>query len=220
MTINDYLLNTIKYIKVNILNDKDDDFEYKFNENEKYVNIKLNKKYFNKFVEFLKEKNIEFNVFPTERKVSIKFPFHNGKRLLKTKFFNMDVYFMDDKYFIKDKNNVVKSWIDFFEAIDPEYLNLMERIVDNIELSVFRNEKGMVISKKTFYLDPKNGLYEKKEKLINGEWKITYQPVTSDVFKLFRLIFKFYDKVEIEKLLDFEFFKEIVSKTKYYKYLK
>ena len=60
---------------------------------------------------------------------------------------------------------------------------------------------------------------EKKEKLINDEWKVTYQLVTTNLHQIFRMFFKFFDEIPLNELADFNKFKEIIMNTKYKTYI-
>lgn len=189
------------------------------------VKFKVPKTLYNEMTASLEKENFDFEIIPQERKMELNFPRYNGKKLLKTKPFSFNVFFVDSAALktvetIKDKSELnIKNWAEFFETIDPEYRNTIKQIVDTISIATHKNEYNKIISKKTYWLDYQNGLFEKKEKFMNGEWHITYQPVTTNLFQVFRMFFKFFDELPLNELADYNFFKEIVSKTKYKNYL-
>jgi len=192
---------------------------------DKTLKLKIPKELFNDISANLEKQDHDFEVIPSERKIELNFPRHNGKRLLKTVPFRMNIYFVDAAA-LKTAENIenkaelnIKNWADFFETIDPEYRNLFKQIIDGISIAIHKNEYNKIISKKTYWLDFRDGLFEKKEKFVNDEWIITYQPVTSNLYQVFRMFFKFFDEVSMEELADFNKFKEIVSKTKYKTYI-
>jgi len=219
---NNYVMETIGQFRKNIIKSKDE-IVYEFKEDEYQIIMKIDKKHYNQITTELKKADIDFEVIPAEKKLEIKYPRYNGKKFLKTKPFKIVVYFVDIEKMLekkKNKDSKVSSWSEFFEVIEPEYKNLFKKIVDNITIAVFKDEYNNIISKKTYYLDFNDGLFERKEKLINGEWVIMYQPVTSNLTQVFRMFFKFFEQVPIDELTSFEKFKEIVSKTKYKNYIK
>jgi len=188
---------------------------------DKTIKLKIPKEAFNDIVMNLEKDDLDFEVIPSERKVDMKYPRHNGKKQLKTQPFKMVIYFVENaalKTVENLKNNEdihIKNWGEFFEIIDPEYRNLFKKIIDNIVIALHKDEYNKVISKKTYWLDPNDGLYEKKEKFVNGEWRISYQPVTSNLYQVFRMFFKFFDQVPLKELADFNKFKDIIANTKY-----
>jgi hypothetical protein len=103
--------------------------------------------------------------------------------------------------------------------IDPEYRNLFIHIINGIPIATHKNEYNKIIAKKFYWLDPKDGLFEKKEKLVNDEWKVTYQLVTTNLHQIFRMFFKFFDEIPLNELADFNKFKEIIMNTKYKTYI-
>jgi len=215
-----YLLDTIGYFRTKYLPEKVE-INYSSEEDNKKIKLKIPKEHFNSMSALLEQDELDFEVIPMERKIEMKYPRFNGKKLLKTKHFKMDIYFVDPTALktvenIKNKEELhIKTWSDFFETIDPEYRNIMKKIIDGISIAVFKNEYNKIISKKSYYLDFKDGLYEKKEKFINQEWVITYQPVTSNIQQVFRMFFKFFEEVPLNELADFSKFKDIISKTKF-----
>jgi hypothetical protein len=189
------------------------------------IKMKVPKSKFNELVKKFENDNVEFEVIPSEKKITMMQPRYNGKNLLKTQPFDVEIFFVEDKSLkkmeeLKEKKDIdIKTWDDFFEVIEPEYKNLLKRIIDNITIAIFKNEYNKVISKKNYYLDFKNGMFERKEKLVNDEWKITYQPVTKDIYQVFRMFFKVFDKIPLNELADYDNFKKIVSNTKFKRYL-
>lgn len=189
------------------------------------IKFKIPKEEYNSITQKLEADEIDFEVIPTDRKMVLVFQQHNGKKLLKTKVFHLDIFFVEYAALrnvenIKNVNDLnIKNWTDFFELIDPEYRNLITRIVNGIPIATHKNEYNKVISKKIYWIDPINGLYEKKEKLINDEWKVTYQHVTNNLHQVFRMFFKYFEDTTLNELTDFDTFKQIVSKTKYKLYL-
>jgi len=185
------------------------------------IKFKIPKEEYNDLTQQLENDDINFEVIPSDRKMELVFPRHNGKKLLKTKTFNIDIYFVE-KAALKTLENIenaqelnIKNWSDFFESIDPEYRNLITRIVNGIHIASLRNEHNKVISKKTYYIDPIKGLMERKEKFVNDEWRITYKYVTSNLFQMFRMFFRFFDEIPLNELADFNRFKKIIENTKY-----
>jgi len=222
--IKKYAEHTINYFRKNYVT-KGLEINYQLI-GEELLKFKIPKDEYNSITQKLKDDDIDFEVIPSDRKMELDFPQHNGKRLLKTKFFKMDVYFVETAALktvesitnAKDLN--IKNWSDFFEMIDPEYRNLLIHIVNGIPIAVHKNEYNKIISKKVYWIDPKDGLSEKKEKLVNDEWKVTYQHVTNNLHQLFKMFFKHFEETDFNELADFNRFKEIVSKTKYKTYLK
>ena len=222
--VKDYMLNSIAYFRKYYLKSTEE-ISYNILEDGNGIKFKIPKSLFNEVSTNLKTDDFDFEIIPAEKKMELMFPRHNGKKLLKTQPFKFIIYFVEpvaikDVTEIKDKESLnIKTWADFFEIIDPEYKNLMKKIIDNISIAVHKNEYNKVISKKTYFLDFTDGLFERKEKFVNDEWKITYQPVTSNIHQVFRMFFKFFDQIDLNELADFELFKRIVSQTKYKYYL-
>lgn len=221
--IQTYAENTITYFRKNYI-PKGVEINYELL-NDTTIKFKIPKDHYNHITAELEKDDFDFEVNPQDRKMELKFPQHNGKRLLKTKLFDFAVYFVDIAALktvesIKDKSELnIKNWADFFEQIDPEYRNLFKQIVDGIPIATHKNEYNKVISKKAYWLDPQNGLFEKKEKLLNEEWRITYQSVTTNIYQVFRMFFKFFEDTPLNELADFDLFKKIVLNTKYKTYL-
>lgn len=188
---------------------------------EETIKMKVPKDLYNSMTASLKSENQDFSINPQERKMELRYPYYKNKKLLKTKHFNFNIFFVDPaalkpRESLEDiKNLNIKDWADFFETIDPEYRNIFKKIVDGVSIAVHKNEYNKVISKKTYFLNLKDGLYEKKEKLIGEEWVISYQPVTQNVNQLFRMFFKYFEQATINELADFDKFKEIVSASKF-----
>jgi len=223
MEITDYAVNTIDYFRSMFI-PKKTEINYSMVD-DKTIKMKIPKDLFNEISSNLEKDEQDFEVIPSERKIELKYPRHNGKRLLKTSPFIIDIYFVDHAALktvesIQDKVELnIRTWSDFFETIDPEYKNLFKHIIDNIVVAVHKNEYNKIISKKSYHIDYRDGLFEKKEKFVNDEWRITYQPVTSNLYQVFRMFFKFFDEIPLEELADFNKFKEIVEKTKYKNHL-
>jgi len=223
METKDYAQHTITYFRNNYIPEKTE-INYELVD-DKTIKLKLPKDIFNEVSAELEKDNIDFEVIPSERKIEMKFSRHNGKKLLKTVPFLFTIFFVD-KAALKTLENIenkaelnIKNWAEFFETIDPEYRNMFKKIIDGISIAVHKNEYNKVISKKAYHIDYNDGLFEKKEKFVNGEWRISYQPVTSNLYQVFRMFFKFFDEVQLTELADFNKFKDIVSKTKYKTYL-
>jgi len=224
VNIKKYAEHTINYFRKNYIT-KGLEINYQLIDNNK-LKFKIPKEEYDSLTKKLKEDDIKFEVIPSERKMELEFRQHNGRKLLKTKTFNMDVYFVD-KAALKNVENIlnakdlnIKNWSDFFEMIEPEYRNLLIQIINGIPLATHKNEYNKVISKKIYWIDPKDGLFEKKEKLVNDEWKITYKLVTNNLHQIFRMFFKHFEKTPFNELADFDFFKNLVNKTKYKTYLR
>lgn len=221
--IKEYAENTISYFRSNFI-PQGIEINYELVD-ETTIKFKVPKDLYNNMTSELEQNKYDFEIIPQERKMELKFPRHNGTKLLKTKPFNFNVFFVDPAALktaetIEDKAELnIKNWSEFFETIDPEYRNLFKQIVDTIGIATHKNEHNKIISKKTYWIDFQNGLFEKKEKFIKDEWVISYQPVTSNLFQVFRMFFKFFDEVPLNALADFVMFKEIVSKTKYKNHL-
>lgn len=219
----EYAEHTINYFRKNYVSDGLE-INYQLI-NDDTIKFKIPKDEYNAITQKLKEDDFDFEVIPSDRKMELEFPMHNGKKLLKTKNFHFDVFFVETAA-LKNVENIqskadlnIKNWSDFFDMIDPEYRNLLIHIINGIPIATHKNEYNKVIAKKIYWLDPKDGLFEKKEKLINEEWKVTYQLVTSNLHQVFRMFFKFFEEVPLNELADFEKFKSIVSNTKYKTYL-
>jgi len=218
----EYLINSFEYFKQQFLTDVE---HYDYKSNDKGMRFKLPKSLFDRLSNKLKEDSYKFEVIPAEKKMIVHFPRHNGKKLLKTKPFEFLIYFVEDNALkpeekiqkTTDKN--IKDWVSFFEMVEPEYKNTMKKIIDKIVIAEHKNEYNKVISKKTYFLDFNEGLFERKEKLVNDEWVVSYQPVTKDLYNVFRIIFKFFEKIPLNELASIEKFKEILSKTKYRKHV-
>ena len=223
MEIKEYAEFTIELFRKNYI-PKGIEINYKLVD-DKTIKLKIPKDLFNDISAKLETDSLDFEVIPSERKIEMKYSMSNGKRQLKTRHFMFNVFFVDDAALktvesIKDKAELnIKNWSDFFESIDPEYRNLFKQIIDGISIAVHKNEYNKVISKKSYHIDYHDGLFEKKEKFFNDEWRITYQPVTSNLYQVFRMFFKFFDEVPMNELADFEKFKEIVSQTKFKTYI-
>jgi hypothetical protein len=221
--IKEYAENTITYFRKNYI-PEGVEINYKLID-DSTIKFKIPKDHYNFMTAELEKDDFDFEINPADRKMELKFPQHNGQRLLKTKHFDFDVYFVDEAALktvesITDKAELnIKNWSDFFEQIDPEYRNLFINIVNGIPIATHKNEYNKVISKKAYWLDPQNGLFEKKEKLVNEEWRITYQPVTTNLYQVFRMFFKYFEDAPLNELADFNLFKEIVGNTKYKTYL-
>ena len=221
--LKEYAQNSIDYFRAQFI-PKGTEINYQILEDDS-VKFKVPKDLYNEMTSTLEKEKFDFEIIPQERKMELNFPRYNGKKLLKTKPFKFYVYFVDSAALktvesIKDKSELnIKTWAEFFETIDPEYRNSFKQIIDTIGIATHKNEFNKVISKKTYWIDYQNGLFEKKEKFVNGEWRITYQPVTTNLFQVFRMFFKFFDEIPLNELADYDFFKEIVSKTKYKNYL-
>ncbi len=195
MEIKEYAENTISYFREHFIPAKTE-INYELTD-DKTIKLKIPKDLFNDISASLEKDDHDFEVIPSERKIELKFPRHNGTRLLKTVPFYMNIYFVDVAA-LKTVENIenkaelnIKTWSDFFEIIDPEYRNLFKQIIDGITIAIHKNEYNKVISKKFYWIDYRDGLFEKKEKFVNGEWRITYQPVTSNLYQVFRMFFKF-----------------------------
>lgn len=185
------------------------------------IKFKIPKDEYNALTQKLENDDIDFEVIPSERKMELKFPRHNGQKLLKTKPFNIGIYFVEPAA-LKTLENIenatelnIKNWSDFFESIDPEYRNLITKIVNSIHIASLRNEHNKVISKKTYWIDPIDGLMERKEKFVKDEWKITYKHVTNNLYQVYRMFFRFFEEIPLNELADFELFKKIIGTTKY-----
>ena len=221
--IKEYAENTIDYFRANFI-PKGTEINYELVD-ENTIKFKVPKDLYNDMTADLEKREFDFEIIPQERKMELKFPRYNGKKLLKTKPFEFNIFFVDKAALktvesIKDKAELnIKNWSEFFETIDPEYRNLFKQIIDTISIATHKNEYNKIISKKTYWIDYQNGLFEKKEKFVKDEWIITYQPVTSNLFQVFRMFFKFFDEVPLNELADFQMFKDIVSKTKYKNHL-
>lgn len=214
---------TITYFRNNFI-PKGTEINYELVD-ENNIKFKIPKDLYNEMTAKLKDDNFDFSISPQDRKMELTFPHFNGKKLLKTKHFNFTVFFVDPaalKTVESIKNNEeknIKDWSDFFESIEPEYRNLFKKIIDGIPIAVHKNEYNKIIAKKAYWLDYKDGLFEKKEKFVNDEWIITYGPVTQNLIQVFRMFFKYFENVTLDVLADFSLFKEIVSQTKYKTYL-
>lgn len=217
--VKEYAENTIGYFREQYIG-KGIEINYELLD-ENTIKFKIPKDLYNDMTADLEKNKFDFEIIPQERKMELKFPRFNGKKLLKTKPFDFIVFFVDKAALktvesIQDKAELnIKNWSEFFESIDPEYRNLFKQIVDTIGIATHKNEFNKIISKKTYWIDYHNGLFEKKEKFVNDEWVISYQPVTSNLYQVFRMFFKFFEEVPLNELADFNLFKEIVSKTKY-----
>lgn len=189
------------------------------------LKFKIPKDEYNSITQKLKSDDFDFEVVPSDRKMILTFPSHDGHKLSTINFLKFDIYFVEYAALknvenIKNKEDLnIKNWSDFFDTIDPEYRNLLTHIINGLPIATHKNEYNKVIAKKAYWIDPKDGLFEKKEKLINDEWKVTYQLVTPNIHQVFRMFFKYFDETPLNELSDFNKFKEIVSNTKYKTYL-
>lgn len=218
-----YAEHTINYFRKNYISEGVE-INYQLMDDEK-LRFKIPKDEYNSLTSKLELDDINFEVIPSDRKMELEFQQHNGKKLLKTKTFRMDIFFVE-KAALKNVKNIqnakelnIKNWSDFFDMIEPEYRNLLIHIVNGIPIATHKNEFNKIISKKIYWIDPKDGLFEKKEKLINDEWKVTYQHVTNNLHQVFRMFFKYFDETPLNELADYNKFIEIVSNTKYKTYL-
>ncbi len=215
--------HTINYFRKNYIT-SGVEINYQLIDNKK-LKFKIPKEEYNNITQKLKIDNFDFEVVPSDRKMILIFPIHNGTQLSTLEFLTFDIYFVEHAALknvenIKNKDDLnIKNWSDFFEIIDPEYRNLIIHIVTGLPIATHKNEYNKVIAKKAYWLDPKDGLFEKKEKLVNDEWKVTYQLVTTNIHQVFRMFFKYFDEPSLNELADFNKFKEIVEKTKYKTYL-
>lgn len=215
--------HTINYFRKNYINNGIE-INYQLIDNET-LKFKIPKDEYNNITQKLKADDFDFEVVPSDRKMILLFPEHDGYNLSSINYFHFDIYFVEYAALknvenIKNREDLnIKNWSDFFETIDPEYRNLLIHIVNGIPIATHKNEYNKVIAKKIYWIDPKEGLFEKKEKLINDEWKITYKLVTTNVNQIYKMFFKYFNDVTLDELLDFEKFKEMVSQTKYKTYL-
>jgi hypothetical protein len=214
--------HTINYFRKNYISDGLE-INYQLVGSEK-LKFKIPKNEYGLITQKLKADNIDFEVIPSDRKMELEFQQYDGFQLL-TKTFKMDIYFVEYAA-LKNVENIhnstdlnIKNWSDFFDLIDPEYRNLLLHIINGVPIATHKNEYNKVISKKVYWIDPKDGLFEKKEKLVNDEWKVTYQLVTNNLHQIFKMFFKYFDEIPFNELADFEKFKEIVANTKYKTYL-
>jgi hypothetical protein len=221
--VKEYAEHTINYFRKHYVTDGLE-INYQLIGDDK-LKFKIPKDEYNTLTQKLKVDNIDFEVIPSDRKMELDFPQHNGKKLLKTKFFKIEIYFVEQAA-LKTVENIknardlnIKTWSEFFDSIDPEYRNLLIKIVNGIPIATHKNEYNQVISKKFYWIDTKDGLYEKKEKLVNEEWKVTYQFISNNVYQIFRMFFKFFEEPSLGELANFDKFKEIVSNTKYKSHL-
>ena len=219
----EYAEHTINYFRKNYVTDGLE-INYQLFGDDK-LKFKIPKDEYNTLTQKLKNDDIDFEVIPSDRKMELDFPQHNGKKLLKTKFFKMEIYFVEQAA-LKTVENIknaqelnIKTWSDFFNTIEPEYRNLLIKIINGIPIATHKNEYNQVISKKFYWIDPKDGLFEKKEKLINEEWNVTYRYITNNLYQVFRMFFKYFDEPSLSELANFDTFKTIVSGTKYKTYL-
>ncbi len=219
----EYAEHTINYFRKHYINDGVE-INYQLVDDEK-LKFKIPKSEYNDLTQKLKIDNIDFVVNPSDRKMELVFHCHNGIRLLKTKKIKIDIFFVEAAA-LKTLENIenakdlnIKNWSDFFESIDPEYRNLLIHIINNIHIASLKNEYNKIISKKTYWLDPKDGLFERKEKFVNDEWRITYNHVTNNLYQVFRMFFRYFEEIPLNELADFERFKNIIKNTKYKSHL-
>jgi len=215
--------HTISYFRKNYISEGLEINYQLIDENK--LKFKIPKDEYNLITQKLKNDNIKFEVIPSDRKMILEFNQHNGTRLLSSKTFKMDIYFVELAA-LKNVENIenskdinIKNWSSFFETVDPEYRNLLIHIVNGIPIATHKNEYNKIISKKVYWIDPKDGLFEKKEKLVNDEWKVTYQLLTNNIHQIFKMFFKYFDEIPLNELVDFDKFKDIVGNTKYKNYL-
>lgn len=219
----------VKFLKTNITEFDLSDLNYK-SKDEKTIKIILDSSLYNEIADLFKKENMDFSIIPSEAKIELKYNRYNGERFLKTKPYIYEIYFKSKKKELnkqeqrkqENKNTNIKDWDSFFNYIDPEYKNLLKTIIDKISISIQKNEYNQVISKKTYFLDFNNGLFERKEKLVNpetSEWRITHSPVTKDINYIFKVFFK-QSEVDLNELKDYDKFLDILSNTKYQKYVK
>lgn len=221
--ISDYVEHTINYFRKNYITDGIE-INYQLI-NEDKIKFKVPKTEYNFLTQKLKADNIDFEVIPSERKMELIFSCHDGTTLLETEKFKIYIYFVEPAA-LKTLENIenakelnIKNWAEFFDSIDPEYRNLLMRIVNNINIASLKNEYNKVISKKTYWIDPKDGLFERKEKFVNDEWRITYSHVTNNLYQVFRMFFRFFEEIPLNELASFERFKNIIKNTKYKSHL-
>ena len=110
--IQEYASNTINYFRKNYISDGLE-INYQLLEGNK-IKFKIPKDEYNKITQKLKEDKFDFEVIPSDRKMELEFPQHNGSRLLKSKFFHFDVYFVGieikkDKEFGNETKNCNKK---------------------------------------------------------------------------------------------------------------
>jgi hypothetical protein len=217
--ISECVLHTINYFRKNYIT-QGIEINYQMIDDQT-IKFKIPKSEYNNITQKLKNDNIDFQVIPTDRKMELLFPQHSGKKLLKTKFLTFNIYFVEFAA-LKNVENIknskemdIKNWSDFFDTIDPEYRNLLLHIINGIPIATHKNEYNKVVSKKIYWIDPKDGLFEKKEKFVNDEWVISYHLITNNLYHVFRMFFKYFDEPELKELVDFEKFKNIISNTKY-----
>lgn len=215
--------HTINYFRKNYINNSVE-INYQLID-DTTLKFKIPKGEYNSITQKLKSDDFDFEVVPSDRKMILLFPIHDGHKLSTINFLKFDIYFVEYAALknvenIKNKEDLnIKNWSDFFDTIDPEYRNLLTHIINGLPIATHKNEYNKVIAKKAYWIDPKDGLFEKKEKLINDEWKVTYQLVTPNIHQVFRMFFKYFDETPLNELSDFNKFKEIVSNTKYKTYL-
>lgn len=221
--LNKNIEHTINYFRHNYVSDGLE-INYQLVGEDK-IKFKIPKDEYNFLTQKLKEDNIKFEVIPSDRKMELEFNQHNGSKLLKTKMFKFDIFFVEFAA-LKNVENIenakelnIKNWSDFFDMIDPEYRNLLIHIINGVPIATHKNEYNKVISRKIYWVDPKDGLFEKKEKLINDEWKVTYQLITNNIHQIFKMFFKHFDEIPLNELANFDLFKTIVEQTKYKSYL-
>ena len=88
--IQEYASNTINYFRKNYISDGLE-INYQLLEGNK-IKFKIPKDEYNKITQKLKEDKFDFEVIPSDRKMELEFPQHNGSRLLKSKFFHFFFY--------------------------------------------------------------------------------------------------------------------------------
>lgn len=221
--MNKNIEHTINYFRKNYISDGLE-INYQLVDENK-IKFKIPKDEYNALTQKLKEDDIKFEVIPSDRKMELDFNQHNGTKLLKSKKIKIDIYFVEVAA-LKSVENIenskdlnIKNWSSFFDTIDPEYRNLLIHIINGIPIAIHKNEYNKVISRKIYWIDPKDGLFEKKEKLVNDEWKVTYQLLTNNIHQIYKMFFKCFDEIPLNELANFEKFKEMVENTKYKTYL-
>jgi hypothetical protein len=97
------------------------------------------------------------------------------------------------------KTTPIEKGKSFYQISLQQNTNTLQEVIiprENPAITIIRK----VIAKKIYWLDPKDGLMEKKEKLVNDEWKVTYQHVTSNVHQVFKMFFKYFEETPLNDL--------------------